>query len=174
MNRPLLKIFQIVWRTTKWRVDWQRSLRLGRSIVEGLGEDIGDHPLFATGSSRIGSQFMKDKGILVLFFLMFFSVKAVALELVMISSKSCFYCKAFMKEVGKSYDREDLPLAITYRKCYKIDGKKNCLKTGAHFIPTFVIVDDGEEVGRIVGYTGKWNFFHNLDKMLDEYAQESQ
>ena len=61
MNRPLLKIFQIVWRTTKWRVDWQRSLRLGRSIVEGLGEDIGDHPLFAIENSRIDSQFMKDR-----------------------------------------------------------------------------------------------------------------
>ena len=117
---------------------------------------------------------MRDKGILVLFFLMFFSVKAVALELVMISSKSCFYCKAFMKEVGKSYDREDLPLAITYRKCYKIDGERSCLKKGAHFIPTFVIVDDGEEVARIVGYTGRWNFFYDLDKILNEYAQKSQ
>ena len=61
MNRPLLKIFQIVWRTTKWRVDWQRSLRLGRSIVASLGEDIEDHPLFAIENSQIDSQFMKDR-----------------------------------------------------------------------------------------------------------------
>ena len=60
MNRPLLKIFQIVWRTTKWRVDWQRSLRLGRSIVASLGEDIGDHPLFAIENSQIDLPYMND------------------------------------------------------------------------------------------------------------------
>ena len=61
MNRPLLKIFQIVWRTTKWRVDWQRSLKSGRSIVEGLGEDTGDHPHFAIENSLIDSRSMKDR-----------------------------------------------------------------------------------------------------------------
>ena len=61
MNRPLLRIFQTVWRTTKWRVDWQRSLRSGRSIVAGLGVDIEDHPLFAIENSQIDSQFMKDR-----------------------------------------------------------------------------------------------------------------
>ena len=61
MNRPLPRTFQIVWRITKWRVDWQRSLRLGRSIVAGLGVDIEDHPLFAIENSQIDSQFMKDR-----------------------------------------------------------------------------------------------------------------
>ena len=60
MNRPLLKIFQIVWRTTKWRVDWQRSLRSGRSIVAGLGADTEDLVHSAIENSQIGSQFMKD------------------------------------------------------------------------------------------------------------------
>ena len=60
MNRPLQRIFQIVWRTTKWRVDWQRSLRLGRSIVEDLGVDTGDLLHSAIGNSQIDSQYMKD------------------------------------------------------------------------------------------------------------------
>ena len=29
--------------------------------MAGLGEDIGDHPLFAIENSQIGSQFMKDR-----------------------------------------------------------------------------------------------------------------
>jgi len=61
VNRPLLKIFQMIGIITKWRVDWQRSLRLGRSIVAGLGVDIEDHPLFAIENSQIDSQFMKDR-----------------------------------------------------------------------------------------------------------------
>ena len=62
MNRPLPRTFQIVWRTTKWRRDWQRSLRSGRSIVVGHGVDTGDHRHSATGNSQIGSQSMKDNG----------------------------------------------------------------------------------------------------------------
>ena len=60
MNRPLQRIFQIVWRITKWRVDWQRSLRLGRSIVEGLGVDTEDLLHSAIEASRIDSPYMKD------------------------------------------------------------------------------------------------------------------
>ena len=60
MNRPLQRIFQIVWRITKWRVDWQRSLKLGRSIVAVLGVDTGDLLHFAIGNSQIDSQYMKD------------------------------------------------------------------------------------------------------------------
>ena len=60
MNRPLQRIFQIVWRITKWRVDWQRSLKLERSIVAGLGVDTGDHPLSAIENSRRDSPYMKD------------------------------------------------------------------------------------------------------------------
>ena len=60
MNRPLQRIFQIVWRITKWRVDWQRSLRLGRSIVEGLGVDTEDLLHFAIEASQIDSLCTKD------------------------------------------------------------------------------------------------------------------
>ena len=60
MNRPLQRIFQIVWRITKWRVDWQRSLKLERNIVEGLGVDTEDLLHFAIEASQIGSQSMKD------------------------------------------------------------------------------------------------------------------
>ena len=60
MNRPLQRIFQIVWRITKWRVDWQRSLKLERNIVEGLGVDTEDLLHFAIEASQIGLQYMKD------------------------------------------------------------------------------------------------------------------
>ena len=61
MNRPLLKMFRIVGTITIWRVDWQRSLRLGRSIVADLGVDTGDHPHSVIENSQIGSQSMKDR-----------------------------------------------------------------------------------------------------------------
>ncbi len=60
MNRPLLKIFQIVWRTTKWRVDWQRSSRSGRSIVAGLGADTEDLVHSAIENSQIDSLYITD------------------------------------------------------------------------------------------------------------------
>ncbi len=60
MNRPLQRIFPTVGIITKWRVDWQRSLRLGRSIVASPDMDTLDQVLFAIKSSRIDSQYMKD------------------------------------------------------------------------------------------------------------------
>ena len=60
MNRPLQRIFQIAFITTKWRVDWPRSLKLERSIVEDLGVDTEDPLHFAIEASQIGSQSMKD------------------------------------------------------------------------------------------------------------------
>ena len=60
MNRPLQRIFQIVWRITKWRVDWQRSLRSGRSTVAVHGVDTGDPLRSAIGNSRTDSPYTKD------------------------------------------------------------------------------------------------------------------
>ena len=60
MNRPLQRIFQIAFIIIKWRVDWPRSLRSGRSIVEDLGVDTEDPLHFAIEASQIGSQSMKD------------------------------------------------------------------------------------------------------------------
>ena len=60
MNRPLQRIFLTVGIITKWRVDWQRSLRSERSIVEGLGVDTGDLLRSAIEASQIDSPYMKD------------------------------------------------------------------------------------------------------------------
>ena len=60
MNRPLPRIFQIVWRTTKWRRDWQRSLKSGRSIVAGLGADTEDLVHSAIENSQIDLPYMND------------------------------------------------------------------------------------------------------------------
>ena len=60
MNRPLPKTFQIIGRTTKWRVDWQRSSKLERSIVGHQVMDTLGHPPFAIKDSQIGLPYMKD------------------------------------------------------------------------------------------------------------------
>ena len=60
MNRPLQRIFQIAFIIIKWRVDWPRSLRSERSIVEDLGVDTEDLLHSAIEASQIGSQSMKD------------------------------------------------------------------------------------------------------------------
>ena len=60
MNRPLQRIFPTVGIITKWRVDWQRSSRSERSIVEGLGVDTEDLLRSAIEASQIDSPYMKD------------------------------------------------------------------------------------------------------------------
>ena len=58
MNRPLQRIFPTVGIITKWRVDWQRSLRSERNIVEGLGVGTGDLLHFVIGNSQIDSLYI--------------------------------------------------------------------------------------------------------------------
>ena len=60
MNRPLLKTYLTVGIITKWQVDWQRSSKLERSIVEDLGVGTEDLLHFAIEASQIDSQSMKD------------------------------------------------------------------------------------------------------------------
>ena len=88
-------------------------------------------------------------------------------ELLMFSSKTCGYCISFLKEVWPEYvkspNQRILPLKIV-----DYDGSipiwfQNALDSnkidGIRGTPTFVVFNDGAEIGRIMGYAGKeeWN-----------------
>ena len=41
------------------------------------------------------------------------------------------------------------------------------------YTPTFVLVNNGEEVGRILGYPGEDFFWGLLDRMIDKMEEEN-
>lgn len=86
-------------------------------------------------------------------------------QLVMIGEKGCPYCARWDKEVGVAYaasaegqfapllrlDRSD-PEAATF--------------SNIHYSPTFIVLNNGVEIGRIVGYPGPDFFWGLLSQIL--------
>ena len=93
---------------------------------------------------------------------------ASAAELVMFERAGCGWCARFDAEIAPIYARTDegqqLPLLRVNR-----DGPLPADLVGIDpgaFTPSFVVVDQGREVGRIRGYPGDTFFFGLLDRIL--------
>lgn len=98
-------------------------------------------------------------------------------RLLMVEQMGCAYCAEWDAEVGDAYAmtsegriapllrtqlREPLPEDVT-------------LDRPALFTPTFVLLNDGAEVGRIEGYVGEdffWPLLGQLIERLPEHLQE--
>lgn len=95
---------------------------------------------------------------------------AQSATLFMVEQAGCIYCARWNAEVGDAYHltaegraaplqridlRADLPAEVTFDR-------------PAVFTPTFVLVLDGQEAGRIEGYPGEDFFWPLLAQMLTE------
>src|SRR5262245_21671713 len=86
---------------------------------------------------------------------------ADAAELVMFRRDGCPYCARWDREIGPIYPRTDIGRRAPLRVINLDRANASSLRIhgGIHYTPTFVLVDNGEEVGRIEGYTGNDFFF---------------
>ena len=98
------------------------------------------------------------------------TVTAYAAELVMVEQDGCHWCEMWDSEISHIYpkteegrraplrrvDLRDLPDDITF-------------KTRPVFTPTVVLVDAGQELGRIEGYPGEEFFWFLILEMLDSH-----
>ena len=72
----------------------------------------------------------------------------------MFESPGCPFCQRWDREVGASYSKSDEASKLPLRRV-DIDAPTNGgieLASPVRYTPTFVVVDDGKEVGRITGY----------------------
>jgi hypothetical protein len=92
---------------------------------------------------------------------------AGAAELVMYRRAGCPWCQAFDEAIGPVYPKTDLGRRLPLRA---VDLDRDpplpvTLERPVHFTPTFVVVEDGREIGRIEGYPGEDFFWGLLDKL---------
>lgn len=95
-----------------------------------------------------------------------------AAELVMVEQPGCSYCEAWHDQVAPEYPktaegrfaplvrvqlREGAPEGVTFDR-------------PAVFTPTFILVEDGEELARIEGYPGEDFFWGLLGRMLEDHT----
>jgi hypothetical protein len=96
------------------------------------------------------------------------SAPAVAAELVMFGSPHCPWCEAWESEVGAIYPKTaEGRLAPLWRVDIDQPRPPELAEIDrVVFTPTFVLLVEGREVGRILGYPGEAHFWGLLGSLL--------
>ncbi len=92
-----------------------------------------------------------------------------AVELVMVESPGCHYCMMWKEELGPIYPKTPEGAQAPLRKI-TISKQKGMSGLDGPVIhtPTFILMDQGKEIGRIRGYAGDEFFWTMLDELLDK------
>lgn len=93
---------------------------------------------------------------------------ASAVELVMFEEDGCGWCARWNDEIGVVYANTDEGRIAPLRRVDIHDQRPDDLAqiTAVTFSPTFIVLEDGKEYGRIVGYPGQDFFWPMLQDIL--------
>ncbi len=96
---------------------------------------------------------------------------AATLELLMVEQAGCHYCDQWDAEVGVVYAKTAEGARAPLRRINIRDVRDAGLelKSRPRYTPTFILIADGGELGRIEGYPGE-DFFWGLLQQLQEKA----
>ena len=102
------------------------------------------------------------------------TLPAEAAELVMLEQDYCSWCERWHEEIGPIYPKTAESHLAPLRRVDIHDPLPLDLEflQTSHFTPTFVLIDDGREIGRILGYPGE-DFFWGLLAEMMKRLQES-
>ncbi|GBD41818.1 hypothetical protein HRbin39_01204 [bacterium HR39] len=99
---------------------------------------------------------------------------ARAAELVMFESAACEWCERWHEEIGPVYPKTPEARIAPLRRV-DVNGPRPAdlaFVRGIRFTPTFVLVHEGREIGRITGYPGEDFFWPLLDELLERLPRE--
>jgi protein-disulfide isomerase len=91
-----------------------------------------------------------------------------AAELLMFDDPSCGWCRRWHAEIGPGYPHSQEGRQAPLRRLLIRDQESAgvSLARPVQATPTFVLVDKGREVGRIVGYPGSDFFYPRVEELL--------
>ncbi|MBL6931965.1 MAG: thioredoxin family protein [Rhodospirillales bacterium] len=94
--------------------------------------------------------------------------RAEAAELVMFESHGCEWCELWNEEIGAIYGKTSEAKIIPLRRVDIGDDRPSDLKHlgGLVYTPTFIVMQKGKEVGRIIGYPGEDFFWQLLNEII--------
>ncbi|MCP4560037.1 MAG: thioredoxin family protein [Bosea sp.] len=120
--------------------------------------------MIASGRSRAGLAAAFTLSVL----LSFLSLPAFAAELVMYTRNGCPFCLRFEREVAPVYAKTPEGKAAPLRRVELPAGgvRGEGLREPVIATPTFVLVEKGEEVGRITGYLNDDMFWGLLGRLV--------
>ena len=97
---------------------------------------------------------------------------ADAAELVMYRRDGCPWCAKWDREIGPIYPKTDFSKRAPLRLINLDHDRDLPITHGAiRYTPTFVLVENAKEVGRIEGYPGDMFFWPRLSDLLEALTQ---
>lgn len=97
---------------------------------------------------------------------------SAAPRLVVVEQPGCVYCASWDKTIAPIYPKtpegQFAPLIRAQLREGPPDGVKFARRVA--FTPTFILVDEGQELARIEGYPGEDFFWGLLGMMLDQHT----
>lgn len=100
------------------------------------------------------------------------SAQAAGVRLIMVEQAGCRYCIEWDQEIAPAYPKSPegrfAPLHRLQRGHAQLQSFKPVIYT-----PTFIVVRDGTEVGRVTGYAGKIFFWEELGEQLAKAGYDS-
>ena len=93
-----------------------------------------------------------------------------AADLVMVERHGCHWCARWNAEIGPIYAKTEEGARAPLRRV-QIDALPEDIEFASRpvFTPTFVLVQDGQELGRLEGYAGDEFFWFLLTQLLDAH-----
>jgi thioredoxin-related protein len=93
---------------------------------------------------------------------------ASAAELIMYDKPGCVWCARWERDIGRRYASSELGRYAPLRRVDIHDQRRSgvALAEPVIYTPTFVLSEDGEEIGRITGYQGEDGFWGDLEELL--------
>lgn len=112
----------------------------------------------------------KALGLTTIGLTLFAAKVAMAAQLVMVEETYCHWCERWNEEIGVIYDKTDEGKRAPLQRVDISDGMPADIEftSRANFTPTFILVEGGQEVGRIEGYPGEHFFWPLLGQLLDK------
>lgn len=108
-------------------------------------------------------------GICALFLLANPLLPANAAQLIMLDEAGCPWCEMWEEEVGVVYHKtpEGKRAPLRRLNIHAPLPKELKFLVKGRYTPTFILVDQGREIGRIRGYPGEDFFWGHLAQMLE-------
>lgn len=96
---------------------------------------------------------------------------AVAAELVLFEYDGCLWCEEWKRDVGVYYAETAEGKMAPLRIVDLLDRRPADLRhiRPVRATPTFVLVEDGRELGRITGYTDAREFWTDFSAVLEDW-----
>ncbi len=94
-----------------------------------------------------------------------------AVELVMVEQPGCYTCKQWNAEIGPIYPKTEAGLLAPLRREQLRQKPADLTYARAvNFTPTFILIEDGQEIARLEGYPGEDFFWWHIENLLAEHA----